>query len=251
MGFNKAARRFGMFGTLLSLAITTFLASTAAQAQTQYCECTDAYSTVAVRSVPVRRTARKYRKAKHTTVARRTVRAVPAVRTVYIPVREVAYTPQYVEFRDDDCDDDDIEYTSARRVIVTERVYPVAGSRYVINGYNGNGSYAATTTYAKTRVYVDGRYSDLDVDGDYFSTQRIAADYGYRDGFSDGHEVGIERETYNPYKEGDFRNGTNGYEGHFGSKYLYKQAYRDAYMKGYDAGFRSVAQSSTYRAARW
>jgi hypothetical protein len=139
--------------------------------------------------------------------------------------------------------------------VVTERVYPVAGSRYYVNGYNGNGyngNVAYTTNgYAKTRVYVNGSYSNLDVDSNYYSTGRIASDYGYRDGYSDGHEVGMERESYNPYKEGDYRNGTNGYEGHFGSKFLYKQAYRDAYLKGYDAGFRSVAQSSTYRAARW
>lgn len=253
MSSNKASRRFGMLGTLLSLAITTFLVSdAAAQAQTQYCECTDAYSTVAVRSVPVRRTARKYRKAKRTTVARRTTtRIVPAARTVYVPVREVAYAPRYVEYDEEDCDDyDDIAYTSSRRVIVTERVYPVAGSRYVVNGYNGDRLHT-TNGYSKARVYLNGSYSNLDVDGDYFSTERIAADYGYRDGFSDGHEVGLERETYNPYKEGDFKNGTNGFEGHFGSKYLYKQAYRDAFLKGYDAGFRSVAQRSTYRAARW
>lgn len=264
MSLNKASRRFGLVGTLLALSITTFLASdTAAQSATQYCECTDTYNTVAVRSVPVRRTAKKYRKAKRTTVARRSTTVVrPAYQqVVYVPVREVAYTPQYLEHVDDeDCDDDDIAYTSARRVVVTERVYPVAGSRYHVNGYNGNGVYKngyngngvayTTNGYSKARVYVGGRYSNLDVDADYFATERIAADYGYRDGFSDGHEVGLERESYNPYKEGDFKNGTNGYEGHFGSKYLYKQAYRDAYLKGYDAGFRSIAQQSTYR-SKW
>ena len=249
MGLRKASRRFGMLGTLLALSITTLLVSdTAAQRLTQYCECTDAYSTVVVRATPVaRRTkARKYRRAKRTTVARRTTTVVrPAYQTVYDPVREVEYV-------DDDCADEDVAYsTASRRVVVTERIYPVAGSRYYVNGYNGD-PIATANGYAKTRVYIDGSYSNLDVDADYYSTARIASDYGYRDGFSDGHEVGMERETYNPYKEGDYRNGTNGFEGDFGSKYLYKEAYRQAYLKGYDAGFRSVAQSSTYRvASRW
>ncbi len=251
MGFNRASRRFGIIVTLLALPVTTFLVSDAdAQTQAQYCECTDAYTTVAAR-VPVRRAKyRKSRKAKRSTVARRSTTVVrPAYQTVYIPVRKVEYAPAYVAY-DDDCDDDAIGYTSSRRVIVTEAVYPVAGSRYKINGYNGT-RYVSTNGSAKTRVYLEGSYSDLDVDSDYFSTERIAADYGYRDGFSDGHEVGMERETYNPYKEGDYRNGTNGYEGHFGSKYLYKQAYRDAFLKGYDAGFRSVAQRSKYASVKW
>ena len=258
MSLNKASRRFGMLFSLLAIAITTFLVSDA-NAQTQYCECHDAVSTVAVRTVPVRRTtARKYRKVKRTTVARRAKVVRPAYQAVYVPVREVEYAPQYVEHVDDDCDD--VEYSTVRRVVVTERAYPTAQNVYYTNGIKRNGYYAngytgnrvhTTNGYAKARVYVDGSYSNLDVDADYFSTTRIAADYGYRDGYDDGHEVGLEREMYNPHKEGDFRNGTDGYEGDFGSKDLYKQAYRDAYLKGYDAGFRTVAQRSTYRAVKW
>lgn len=249
MSLNRAARRSGLIGTLLSLTFATFLV-TGTSAQGQVCECYDNYRTVSVNRTPVRRAVRKYGKTKRATVARRANIARPTYQTVYIPVREVAYTPRYVEYVEDDCDD--IRYTAAGRVIVTDRIYPVAGSRYYVNTHNGNGKrvYAANN-YAKARVVYEGNHSQLDVDSDYFSTERIAADYGYRDGYSDGHEVGMEREIYNPHKEGDFRNGTNGYEGHFGAKWLYKQAYRDAYLKGYDAGFRSVAQRSTYRAVRW
>lgn len=257
MSLNKASCRSALVGTLLSLTFATFLISDAA-AQEQICECHDAYSTVAIRHVPVRRSVRKYRKAKSTTVARRTTVVRPVYQTVYIPVREAEYTPRYVEYVDDDhCDD--VEYTIARRVIVTDRVYPVARTVYYTNGNgrkayypngsNGNRVYVSNG-YRNARVYLNGSYSELEVDSNYFSTARIASDYGYRDGFDDGHEVGMERETYYPEKEGDFRNGTNGYEGHFGSKDLYKQAYRDAYLKGYDAGFRRVAQSSTYR-VKW
>ena len=255
MSLNKASCRSGLIGTLLSLAFATFLVSDAS-AQDQYCECHDAYSTAAVRRAPVRRSVRKHRKTRYSTLARRTTTIVrPAYQTVYIPVREVEYTPRYVEYVDDD-DCDDVEYTSARRVIVTDRVYPVARNVYYTsgrkayypNGYNGD-RVLVTNTHA--RVYLNGSYSNLEVDPDYFSTARIASDYGYRDGFDDGHEVAMERETYFPEKEGDFRNGTNAYEGHFGSKHLYKQAYRDAYLKGYNAGFRKVAQSATYRTSRW
>ncbi len=260
MSLNRASRRFGIFSSLLAIAISTFLASHT-NAQTQYCECHDAVSTVAVRTVPVRRTAvRKYRSTavKRATVARRAKVVRPAYQAVYVPVRGVEYEPQYVEHVDGDCDD--VEYTTARRVVVTERTYPAARDVYYTNGIKRNGRYTngyngyrtyTTTGYPTARVYVDGTSSNLDVDADYFRTERIAADYGYRDGFDDGHEVGMERELYNPYKEGDYRNGTNGYEGDFGSKFLYKQAYREAYLRGYDAGFRSVAQSSTYRAVRW
>ena len=245
MSFSKAARP-GLFAILLSLATTTFLASTAS-AQEQYCECVDNYAAVAVRRAPARRTARKYRKARRSNVvARRTTTVVtqPVYRTAYVPVREAAYAPQYVEYADrDDCDD---TYTASSRVVVTEPVYTSRSVVYA-TGARRKAYYDSPAVYTNTnRVYVSERYGSLPTDSDYYSTVRIASDYGYRDGFSDGREVALEREAYNPAKEGDFRNGTNGYEGDFGSKSLYKRAYRDAYLKGYNTGWRSIAQSDTF-----
>jgi hypothetical protein len=96
----------------------------------------------------------------------------------------------------------------------------------------------------------NGRYGNRAVDADYYDTRRIASDYGYRDGFYDGHQAGIERDTYHPENSGDYQKATNGYEDDFGPKYLYRQAYRNAYLRGYDAGWRSVAQRHTYRSGR-
>ena len=87
-------------------------------------------------------------------------------------------------------------------------------------------------------------------DADYYDTARIASDYGFRDGWIDGRDAGMERDAYHPENSGDFQKATNGYEDSFGSKQLYKQAYRSAYMRGYKAGFRSIANRTTIRASR-
>ncbi len=71
-------------------------------------------------------------------------------------------------------------------------------------------------------------------------TQRIAAQYGYHDGFNDGLNAAKDGDAFLPTKEGDYRNATEGYDDEFGSKDVYKSAYRDSYLRGYDAGFKSV-----------
>ena len=109
--------------------------------------------------------------------------------------------------------------------------------------------------YADNKIYNDKGavyYGDGEIlpDPDYYDTRRIARDYGFRDGWYDGKQAGMERDAYHPQNSGDYQKATNGYEDDFGPKRLYKQAYRSAYLSGYRAGFRSIANRSTYRAAR-
>ena len=113
--------------------------------------------------------------------------------------------------------------------------------------------YEASYTAAVTPVYKNAssgyvdKTTHIDDDGeiipdaDYRATERIARDYGYRDGWEDGEDAGMERDTYHPENSGDFQKATNGYESDFGSKSLYRQAYRAAYLQGYKHGFRSIA----------
>ena len=146
------------------------------------------------------------------------------------------YPSRYIEY--DDCDD-----PYASRVIVYDPsdAYYVSNRVYT-NGYNGNGK-----IYNGNRVYVNGGYRTIAVDPDYYDPHRIATDYGYRDGFRDGENDALERDRYKPERSGDYRNGTNGFEGEYGSKDFYKQSYRAAFLRGYEAGFRSIANQSTYR----
>jgi len=70
-------------------------------------------------------------------------------------------------------------------------------------------------------------------------TQRIAGNYGFRDGFEDGRDAALERDEYHPENSGDYQKATEGYEDDYGDKGVYKDAYRGSYLEGYQAGFDS------------
>lgn len=110
-----------------------------------------------------------------------------------------------------------------------------------------NASYRITSRAYRVPVEDNG---EIVYDVDYRETRRIARDYGYRDGWEDGEDAGMERDAYHPQNSGDYQKATNGYEDTFGDKDLYKEAYRSAYLSGYKAGFRSVASRSTIRAVK-
>lgn len=228
--------KVGRIGILLSLIMTFFLVSDAAA----QCVCDDSYVRTSVRrqAVNVRHTARKYKPARSYRARTRTV-----YQPVYVPVRSESYPARYVSYSDADCDDVDVS-----RVYVTERVYTNGynGNGVYVNGYNGNGRYV--NGYSNKRMYTNG-YGNMEVDADYYETTRIARDYGYKDGFIDGRDAGMERDNYNPENSGDYQKATNGYEDDFGDKHVYREAYRSSYLTGYRAGFRSIANRSTYRAA--
>jgi hypothetical protein len=72
------------------------------------------------------------------------------------------------------------------------------------------------------------------------STQKIAQEYGERDGFQDGREAALEADEYHPENSGDYQKASEGYEDTFGDKDVYKDSYREAYLRGYRAGFDSI-----------
>jgi hypothetical protein len=92
-----------------------------------------------------------------------------------------------------------------------------------------------TTTYVAGSGYTN-RY-DLD---------RIARGWGHRDGFKDGWKAALKNRAYDPVDNHDYRDADNGYKRRFGSKFLYRTSYRDGYVRGYDAGFRSIAGDERY-----
>jgi hypothetical protein len=187
---------------ILSLLITMFIASEA-MAQQQYCECYDTVRTVAVRRAPVRRVA--YRRAK----VKRSYR-VARVRRAPLPVARVAG----YSYARNDCDD--VVYTPATRLVVTEPVY--------------------TSSYAVG----------------YYDPERIGRGWGRRDGFKDGYKAALKGRVYDVENNGDFRDANNGYKKRFGSKFLYKAAYREGYARGYDTGWRSInGPGTTYGAVRY
>lgn len=217
---RKISANSGKIGILLSIFITTLFIVSNAPAQS--CNCYDSVSTVEVRRAPVRRVVRRAK-------VRRTYATVrPTYRTTYAPVvREVTYMPRYTAYADDsDCGQ---AYAPTTRVYVTEPVYASVPVRnvYYTNGYNRNlGTNVLVTDYVST-----------------YDTQRIANGWGHRDGFKDGYKAALKFRAYDPENNGDFRDANNGYKSRFGDKYLYRSAYRDGYVRGYDSGWRSINQN--------
>jgi hypothetical protein len=160
---------------------------------------------------------------------------------MYTPVvREVSYAPSYVAYTDDnDCDE---TYVPSARVYVTEPAYTAVPARnvYYTNGYNRR----VYTTYAPEVAYTTGpNVVVTDYVASAYDTRRIASGWGHRDGFKDGYKAALKFREYNPENNGDYWDANNGYKRRFGDKYLYKSAYRDSYVSGYDAGWRSINQS--------
>jgi hypothetical protein len=158
----------------------------------------------------------------------------------YVPVETVSYVP-VEKVRYASVDDVDVETTSNA---------PVAKMHYSDARSVSDEECPAMVSSVNTEpVYVAGESAALveevydDVPAGPSSTQ-IASHYGYRDGFEDGLEAALERDIYHPENSGDYEKATEGYESDFGDKYVYKENYRDSYLRGYRAGFVSVSGSA-------
>jgi hypothetical protein len=66
---------------------------------------------------------------------------------------------------------------------------------------------------------------------------RIADAQGYSDGLREGANAVRGRKRYNPYGEGKYKKGTNGYKSRFGNKATYKRIYQRAFVRGYDEAY--------------
>ena len=66
---------------------------------------------------------------------------------------------------------------------------------------------------------------------------RIAESQGYSDGLRAGAEAARQRKRYNPYGQGKYRKGTNGYQSRLGSKSTYKRFYQPAFVRGYNEAY--------------
>ena len=91
-------------------------------------------------------------------------------------------------------------------------------------------------------IAIQAQYRDRDYGRNYPSTYgnqmyRVAQDYGYRDGVNKGAEDARDGDRYEPQRASDYKKATNGYDSDFRNKDAYKQAYRDAFVRGYDEGY--------------
>ncbi len=91
---------------------------------------------------------------------------------------------------------------------------------------------AAQAQYRDNRGY--GRNGGYGNNGGYRNDiYRIAQQNGYNDGLRKGEEDARERHN-NPQGTSEYKRATNGYDSRLGRKDDYKQAYRQAFLQGFD-----------------
>jgi hypothetical protein len=76
----------------------------------------------------------------------------------------------------------------------------------------------------------------------YGERSDLAMSNGYRDGYEEGLNDGRKRHTNDPRDESRFRNADRGYEGWYGAREVYRANYRQAFVDGYEAGYRDGRQ---------
>ncbi len=67
-----------------------------------------------------------------------------------------------------------------------------------------------------------------------------AIDFGYRDGYAQGYDDARDRDRFDPRRHKDYRKADAGYYRGYGPKDIYRNRYRDAFHRGYEAGFNAA-----------
>src|SRR5215472_15003546 len=82
----------------------------------------------------------------------------------------------------------------------------------------------------------DYRRDDRNRRGGYGGYQ-MARERGYEDGLRVGQQDAYDRKNFDPQRSHYYRSATDGYDGYYGNKDAYRQAFRDAFIRGYQDGY--------------
>jgi hypothetical protein len=85
-------------------------------------------------------------------------------------------------------------------------------------------------------------------DRGYAGAERIAYDNGFREGIRAGEKDARKHHRFEPRRDGDWRDGDNGYRREYGDRGFYRRNFRNGFEAGYAQGFRRF-DDGRYR--RW
>ena len=107
---------------------------------------------------------------------------------------------------------------------------------------DGYGRYAYTTPRrGPGRVVPYGGYG--------YGYDRDARQRGFDDGFEKGREDARDGDRYDARRHKWYREGDRGYKREFGPREVYERVYRDAFLEGYERGYRGSVRG--YDDRRW
>ena len=104
--------------------------------------------------------------------------------------------------------------------------------------------------------YRRGDYRRDDRYGRYGNIAQIAVTQGYQDGLYTGSRDAERNQNYNPQRSHFYRNGhgDNGGYGRIDNTYQFQQAYRSAFLRGYQEGYQRYGgynRRNNGRYGRW
>src|SRR6267154_1584874 len=97
---------------------------------------------------------------------------------------------------------------------------------------------AASGTAEAQYGYGQGRRGDR-YERDLF---RIAREKGRQDGLYEGENRARARKSYDPYGSRSYKKAVDGYDSRMGNKSEYQRVYREAYLRGYEDGYRRYSR---------
>jgi hypothetical protein len=90
----------------------------------------------------------------------------------------------------------------------------------------------------------DAGYQNVETNGNAMPADRMghgdnqAQQFGYQDGLAAGRQDQMKGNKFKPEDHDLYKSGTHGWTSELGTKDQFKQLYREAFIKGYEAGFR-------------
>ena len=122
-------------------------------------------------------------------------------------------------------------------VVSAQAQYP----QYPNDQYRQNRDYDRDQ-YNRNRDYRRGRRQNRGNDdypnwGGSFQLRQTALNAGYNNGIEEGRQDRQRRERFEFRDEGDFQKATEDYSSRLGDRELYRRYFREAFSRGYDAGY--------------
>ena len=96
--------------------------------------------------------------------------------------------------------------------------------------YYRNDRYRRNRSNGYDPYYGNNRYG--------YNVNQIAQQQGYQAGLNTGASDAQRRQSYNPQRSHYYKDGDSGYSSSYGNRGQYKQVFRNAFLSGYDQGYR-------------
>jgi hypothetical protein len=109
------------------------------------------------------------------------------------------------------------------------------------DGYQRRGAYDRGGVYDRRGPSRNVPYGGYGVPDRGHGYGTVGSERGFSDGYEKGREDARDGDRHDPRRHKWYREGDRGYRRDYGSRDYYKRLYRDAFLQGYERGYRESA----------